>query len=74
MYSVHAHNYFLCKPNYTQWFLITKDMQVMSSCKQNHVLFIACNHGNWNVIMCIHDSFLTAHTPNSVVLVNYVVK
>ena len=54
--------------------VFNRDMQVMSSCKQNHVLFIACNHGNWNVIMCIHDSFLTAHTPNSVVLVEYVVK
>ena len=29
--------------------VFNSDMHDMCSCKQNHVLFIACNHGNWNV-------------------------
>ena len=40
--------------------VFNRDMQDMCSCKQNHVLFIACNHGNWNGLYdCIHDSILT---------------
>ena len=29
--------------------VFNSDMHDMCSCKQNHVLFIVCNHGNWNV-------------------------